>query len=66
MNSVIVCTDGRDTVESTDKGVKVFDTGQFDFREFSPPRTRSSFKRFLYCVSKVLGVVPSYKCFMLK
>ena len=36
------------------------------FRECSPPRTRSSFKRFLYCGSKVLGVVQSTKCFMLK
>ena len=32
MNSIIVCTDGRDIVESADsKGVKVFDMGQFDF-----------------------------------
>ena len=31
MNSITVCTDGRDTVESADKGMKVFDTGQFDF-----------------------------------
>ena len=36
------------------------------FRECSPPRTRSSFKRFLYCGSKVLRVVQSTKCFMLK
>ena len=31
MNSITVCTNGRDIVESTDKGMKVFDTGQFDF-----------------------------------
>ena len=31
MNSITVCTDGRDIVESADKGVKVFDMGQFDF-----------------------------------
>ena len=31
MNSITVCTDGRDIVESADKGVKVFGTGQFDF-----------------------------------
>ena len=31
MNSITVCTDGRDTVESADKGMNVFDTGQFDF-----------------------------------
>ena len=28
---ITVCTDGRDIVESTDKGMKVLDTGQFDF-----------------------------------
>ena len=28
---VIVCTDGRDIVESANKGMKVFDMGQFDF-----------------------------------
>ena len=31
MNSITVCTDGRDIVERADKGVKVFDMGQFDF-----------------------------------
>ena len=31
MNSITVCTDGRDIVESADKGVKVFDMRQFDF-----------------------------------
>ena len=30
-NSITVCTNGRDIVESADKGMKVFDTGQFDF-----------------------------------
>ena len=36
------------------------------FRECSPLRTRSSFKRFLYCGFRVLGVVQSTKCFVLK
>ena len=31
MNSTTVCADGRDIVESADKGMIVFDTGQFDF-----------------------------------
>ena len=31
MNSITVCTKGRDIVESADKGMKVSDTGQFDF-----------------------------------
>ena len=31
MNLITVYTDGRDIVESTDKGMKVFNTGQFDF-----------------------------------
>ena len=36
------------------------------FRECSPLRTRSFFKRLLYCGSKVLGVVQSTKFFVLK
>ena len=36
------------------------------FRECSPLRIRSSFKRFLYCGFRVLGVVQSTKCFVLK
>ena len=36
------------------------------FRECSPLRIRSSFKRFLHCGSKVLGVVKSPRCFVLK
>ena len=28
---ITVYTDGRDIVESAEKGMKVFDTGQFDF-----------------------------------
>ena len=36
------------------------------FRKCSPLRIRSSFKRFLHCGSKVLGVVKSPKCFVLK
>ena len=31
MNSIAICTNGRDIVESADKGMKVFDTVQFDF-----------------------------------
>ena len=31
VNSITVCTDGRDIVESAKKGMKVFDMGQFDF-----------------------------------
>ena len=31
VNSNTFCTDGRDIVESADKGVKVLDTRQFDF-----------------------------------
>ena len=31
MNSITVCTNGRDIVESADKGMKLFDTEQFDF-----------------------------------
>ena len=30
MNSITVCTNGRDIVECADKGMKVIDTGQFD------------------------------------
>ena len=35
------------------------------FRECSPLRIRSSFKRFLHCRSKVLRVVQRTKCFAL-
>ena len=53
VNSITVCTDGRDIVESADKGVKVFDTGEFDFYFVSVALVvRSSFKRFLYLVPK--------------
>ena len=31
MNSITVCTNGRDIVERADKGMKAFDKGQFDF-----------------------------------
>ena len=56
MNSITVCTDGRDIVESADKGMKVFGTPENStFRECSPLRTRKSFKRFLYCGSKAFG-----------
>ena len=30
MNSITVCTDRRDIVEGADKGMKVFERGQFD------------------------------------
>ena len=36
------------------------------FRECSLLRIRRSFKRFLHCGSKVLGIVQSTKCFVLK
>ena len=35
MNSITICTSGRDIVESADKGMKVFDKGQFDFYSVS-------------------------------
>ena len=31
VNLITVCSDRRDIVECADKGMKVFDTGQFDF-----------------------------------
>ena len=31
-----VCTYGRDIVESADRGMKVFDKGQFDFSRVQP------------------------------
>ena len=31
VNSITVCANGRDIVNSADKGMKVFDKGQFDF-----------------------------------
>ena len=52
-----VFTDGRDIVESADRGMKVFDKGQFDFFLSAALRIRSSFTQFLPCGSKVLGVV---------
>ena len=56
MNSITVCTDRRDVVEGAGKGMKVFDTpDNSTFRECGAFRTRSSFKRFLYCDSKALG-----------
>ena len=48
--------DGRDTVESADKDMKVFDTGKFDFYFVSVAS---------FTVVPVLGVVQSTKCFML-
>ena len=69
VNSITVCSDGRDILESADKGVKVFDTGQFDFYFVSVALFEFVVllnDRFLYCGSKVLGVVQSTKCFVLK
>ena len=56
-----VCNDGRDIVETADKGMKVFDTGlNSTFCECSPLWILpSSFKRFFHCGSRVLGVVQS-------
>ena len=48
VNSITVCTDGRDIVESADKGVKVFDAGQFDFYFF----------KFVVLLSDSFTVVP--------
>ena len=63
---VIVYTDGRDIVESANKGMKVYLTwDNLTFRECSPLRIRSSFKRFRPSISKLLGVVQSTKCFVL-
>ena len=50
-----VCTDGRDIVESADRGMKVFDKGQFDFFLSEALRIRSSFKRFLLLWFQSLG-----------
>ena len=58
--------DWRDTVESADKDIKVFDTGQFDFYFVSVAHLELV---VLLCdsfsVVPVLGVVQSTKCFML-
>ena len=51
-----VCTDGRDIVESANRGMKVFDKGQFDFSWVQPFEFVVLFKLFLHCGSKVLGV----------
>ena len=48
------------------KAWKYFTRDNSTFRECSPLRIRSSFKRFPHCGSKVLGVVQSSKCFVLK
>ena len=52
-----VCIDGRDIVESVDRGMKVFNKGQFDFSSVQPFEFVVLLKRFLHCGSKVLGVV---------
>ena len=61
---VTICADGRDIVESANKGMKVFGTtcDNKTFRECSPPRIRSYFERFFDSISKVLGVVQRTKC----
>ena len=51
-----VCTDGRDIVESANRGMKVFDKGKFDFSWVQPFEFVDLFKRFLHCGSTVLGV----------
>ena len=69
VNSITVCTDGRSrhSWECWQRHESIWHgTIRLLFRECIPLRTRSSFKRFLYCGSKVLGVVQSTKCFVLK
>ena len=69
MNSITVCTDGRSrhSWECWQRHESIWHgTIRLLFRECIPLRTRSSFKRFLYCGSKVLGVVQSTKCVVLK
>ena len=69
VNSITVCTDGRDIVESADKGVKVFDTGQFDFYFVGV-----ALFEFVVLLSDSFTVVPkswayvvqSTECFVLK
>ena len=57
----------RDSVECWQRHESIWHgTIRLLFRECIPLRTRSSFKRFLYCGSKVLGVVQSTKCVVLK
>ena len=69
VNSITVCTNGRSrhSWECWQRHESIWHgTIRLLFRECSPLRTRSSFKRFLYCGSKVLGVVQSTKCVVLK
>ena len=66
VNLITVCTDGRDIVESADKGMTWHGTIRLFVSVAHSVRTRSSFKRLLYCGCKVLGVVQSTKCFVLK
>ena len=69
VNSITVCTDGRSrhSWECWQRHESIWHgTIRLLFRECIPLRTRSSFKRFLYCGSKVLGVVQSTKCVVLK
>ena len=53
VNSITACTDGRDIIESADKGVKVFGTGQFDFYFVSV-----ALFEFVVLLSDSLTVVP--------
>ena len=53
MNSATVCDDGRDIVESADKGMIVFDTGQFDFF------VSVTHFELVVCLSDSFTVVPS-------
>ena len=69
VNSITVCTDGRDIVESAGKGMKLFDKGQFDFYFVSV-----TLFEFVVLLSDSFTVVPkswayvvqSTKCFVLK
>ena len=69
VNSITVCINGRSrhSWECWQRHESIWHgTIRLLFRECIPLRTRSSFKRFLYCGSKVLGVVQSTKYVVLK
>ena len=69
MNSITVCTNAieRHSWECWQRHESIWHgTIRLLFRECSPLRTRSFFKRFLCCGFKVLGVVQSTKCVVFK
>ena len=66
MNLITVSTDGRDIVESADKTMTSHGIIRLFVSVAHSVQTRSSFNRLLYCSCKVLGVVQSTKCFVLK